>query len=459
LTLRSTPLKSIRAVTDFQVNSGAIMGMNGSPAAGRRAAVVAGLRTPFVKAATDFRDLSAVDLGTLLVNELVARSGIAPKEFDSVIFGQVIPSATVTLIGREVVLRTQLPRNVQAHTVARACATSIQAATDAADQIVLGHSHAAIAGGAESLSDAPIFASRALAQALVDFSRAKSLADKARLLAKLRPKDFAPVPPALKEPTTGLTMGESAEVMAQKNAISREAQDAFAFESHRRAAAAWETGKFDGEVMHVPVPPRYDRVSAKDNIVRKDTTLEALASLRPVFDRKYGTITAGNASPLTDGAAALVLMSEEKARALGVKPLGFVRAYAYSALDPKDQLLQGPAYAAPTALDRARLTLQDMDLVDMHEAFAAQVLSNLKAFASRAFAEKELGRSAPMGEVDPAKLNVNGGSIALGHPFAATGARMILQTLRELDRRGGQHALLTVCAAGGLGAALVLDRE
>jgi len=212
-------------------------------------------------------------------------------------------------------------------------------------------------------------------------------------------------------------------------------------------------------VMHVPVPPRYDKVSAKDNIVRKDTTPDALGQLRPVFDRRYGTITAGNASPLTDGAAALVLMSEEKAEALGITPLGFVKSYAYAALDPRDQLLQGPAYAAPVALDRAGLRLSDMDLVDMHEAFAAQVLSNLKAFSSRAFAEKELGRAEPLGEVDPAKLNVNGGSIALGHPFAATGARMILQTLRELDRRKGQHALLTVCAAGALGAALVLERE
>ncbi len=435
------------------------MGMNGSLPAGRRAAVVAGLRTPFVKAGTDFKDLSAVDLGALVVNELVARTGIAPKEFDSVVFGQVIPSATVTLVGREMVLRTQLPRNVQAHTVSRACATSIQTTTDAADQIQLGHSDCAISGGAESISDAPIFASRTLAQALVDVSRAKSLPDRVKIFSRLRPKDFAPVPPALKEPTTGLTMGESAEMMAQKNGISRGAQDDFAWKSHARAAAAWDAGKFDGEVMHVPVPPRYDKVSAKDNIVRKDTTQDALGQLRPVFDRRYGTITAGNASPLTDGAAALVLMSEEKAKALGITPLGFVKSYAYAALDPRDQLLQGPAYAAPVALDRAGLRLSDMDLVDMHEAFAAQVLSNLKAFSSRAFAEKELGRAEPLGEVDPAKLNVNGGSIALGHPFAATGARMILQTLRELDRRKGQHALLTVCAAGALGAALVLERE
>jgi acetyl-CoA acyltransferase len=198
-------------------------------------------------------------------------------------------------------------------------------------------------------------------------------------------------------------------------------------------------------------------VAAKDNIVRSDATLDALAALKPVFDRKYGTITAGNSSPLTDGAAALILVAEEKAKALGLKPLGYVRAYAYAALDPKDQLLQGPAYAAPVALDRAGLSLQDMDLVDMHEAFAAQVLSNLQAFGSKKFAQEKLGRSQPLGEVDPARLNVNGGSIALGHPFGATGARMIHQTLRELGRRKGAHALITVCAAGAVGAALVLD--
>ena len=435
------------------------MSSNGSAPPGRRAAVVAGLRTPFVKSGTDFKDLSATDLGALVVNELLVRSGIPAAEFDAVVFGQVIPSPTVTLIGREMVLRTQLPRSVQAHTVARACATSIQAASDVADQIRLGHSDCAIAGGAESISDAPIFASRPLAQALVDFSKARSVTDRVKILSALRPKDFTPNPPALKEPTTGLTMGESAEKMAQLNGITRAAQDAFAYQSHHRAAAAWATGRFDGEVMHVPVPPRYRRVSAKDNLIREDTTVEALARLRPVFDRRYGTITAGNASPLTDGAAALVLMSEEKARALGLRPLGFVRSYAYAALDPREQLLQGPAYAAPVALERAGLRLADMDLVDMHEAFAAQVLSNLQAFASKRFAEEKLGRPAPLGEVDPARLNVNGGSIALGHPFAATGARMILQTLRELGRRGGQHALLTVCAAGALGAAMVLERE
>ncbi len=435
------------------------MSQNGSPAPGRRTAVVDGLRTPFVKAGTDFRDLGAVDLGALVVNELVARNHLAPREVDSVIFGQVIPSTTVTFIGREMVLRSQLPRSVPGHTVARACATSIQATADGVDQIALGHSDCAIVGGAESLSDAPIFATRKLAQSLVELSKARTLAERLRLISRLRLKDLAPVPPALTEPTTGLTMGQSAEKMAQVNGIPRAAQDAFAMASHHRAAAAWESGKFGEDVLHVPVPPRYERVSARDNVVRKDTTLEALSQLRPVFDRRYGTITAGNASPLTDGAAALLLMSEERAKALGVTPLGYVRSYAFAALDPNDQLLQGPAYAAPRALDRARLGLADMDLVDMHEAFAAQVLSNLQAFGSKAFAEKELGRPAPLGEVDPEKLNVNGGSIALGHPFAATGARMILQTLRELGRRRKQYALLTVCAAGALGAAMVLERE
>ncbi|HEX7622784.1 MAG TPA: acetyl-CoA C-acyltransferase FadI [Anaeromyxobacteraceae bacterium] len=433
------------------------MSSNGTPRPGRRAAIVAGLRTPFVKSGGDFRDLSAVELGAALVNELVARTGLDPKAYDAVVFGQVIPSPLVSLIAREIVLRTQLPKSVEAHTVSRACATSIQAATDAADQIQLGHADVVLVGGAESLSDAPIFASGPLARAIVNASRAKNMVDKAKAFGGLSAKDLAPVPPALKEPTTGLTMGESAEKMAQVNGIRREQQDELAYQSHRRAAAAWKSGKFDGEVMHVAVPPRYDRVAGKDNIVREDTTPEALAQLKPVFDRKYGTITAGNSSPLTDGAAALVLVSEEKAKALGLTPLGYVRSYAYAALDPGDQLLQGPAYAAPKALDRAGLGLSEMDLVDMHEAFAAQVLSNVQAFASKKFAEEKLGRSAPLGEIDPEKLNVNGGSIALGHPFAATGARMILQTLRELDRRKGAHALLTVCAAGGIGAALVLD--
>jgi acetyl-CoA acyltransferase len=274
-----------------------------------RVAVIAGLRTPFVRSNGDFKDLSAVDLGALLVNELVARSGLPLSEFDALIFGQVVPSQLSSLIAREVVLRSELPRTLPAHTTSRACATSVQAATEAADQILLGHADTVIAGGAESLSDAPIFASRKLAQALVTASRARSLPERMRAFAGLSLKDVAPVPPALTEPTTGLTMGESAQKMAWENGISREAQDRYALESQRKAADAWASGKFAEEVMAVEVPPRFLKISAVDNNVRRDATYDALATLKPAFDKRYGTITAGNSSPLTDGAAAVILMS------------------------------------------------------------------------------------------------------------------------------------------------------
>jgi len=431
---------------------------NGSGTSTRRVAIVRGLRTPFVKSGTGFSDLSAVDLGTAVVSELVQRSEIDPKEIDHLVFGEVVPAPLDTLIGREVALRSNLPKGVVAHTVSQACVTSLRAMVNAHDAIVLGRSQVAIAGGADSISDAPLFASRPLAKALIEASRGKTMAAKLGAFRKLKLKDMAPLPPAIKEPTTGLTMGESAEKMARENGIRREDQDRLAYESHRRAAAAIEAGKFMDEVMAVPVPPKYRAVVSEDNIVRKDTTLEALSTLKPVFDRRNGTITAGNSSPLTDGAAALLMMSEEKAKALGYAPLGFIRSFAFAAIDPSEQLLMGPVYSTPLALERAGLKLEDMDLVDMHEAFAAQVLSNLQAFGSKDFAKKKLGRDQPIGEVDPAKLNGNGGSSALGHPFAATGARMVTQALRELERRGGQYALLTICAAGGMGASVVLER-
>jgi acetyl-CoA acyltransferase len=424
---------------------------------GRRVAIVAGLRTPFVKAGTVFSELSALDLGRIVVSELVQRSDLDPLELDQVVFGQVIPTLTVASIAREVVIAAGLPRKIETHTVARACATSIQAMTDASLTIANGLSEVAIAGGTESMSDPPIFTSRAMAHALAAASRARNLREKVRPFQKLKPKDLLPVPPAIAEHSTGLTMGDSAEKMAKENGITRKEQDEIALASHQNAARAWKEGKFNREVMHVSVPPKYDAVADKDNIVRDDTSLEKLGELKPAFDRRYGTVTAGNASPLTDGAAALLLMSEEKAKALKVVPLGFLRSFAYAATDPAEQLLQGPAYAAPIALDRAGMKLGDVDLVEMHEAFAAQIASNLQAFASKDFAAK-LNRPAPLGEVDRSKLNVNGGSIALGHPFAATGARIVHQALRELERRNKNTALITVCAQGGLGAAVVLER-
>lgn len=424
----------------------------------RRVAVVRGIRTPFVKAGTFFSDLTALDLGRIVVQELVQRCEIDPLEIDQCIFGQVIPNLTATSIAREVVLAAGLPRKIECHTVARACATSIQAVTDAALSIAVGNSEVAIAGGTESMSDPPIFTSRALAQALVASSRAKNIRQKLKPFQALKPKDLIPVPPAIAEYSTGMTMGDCAEKMAKENGITRAEQDQIALASHQNAAKAWKEGFFDSQVVHVNVPPRYDTVADKDNIVRDDTTLEALAALKPVFDRRYGTVTAGNSSPLTDGAGAVLLMSEERAKALKLEPLGFIRQFAYAATDPADQLLQGPAYAAPIAMERAGLKLSDLDRVEMHEAFAVQIASNLQAFASKEFAQK-LGRSAPLGEVDRTRLNVNGGSISLGHPFAATGARIVTQALEELKKKGKSTVLCTVCAAGGLGAALVLERN
>lgn len=423
----------------------------------RRVAIVRGLRTPFVKAGTVFAGLTALDLGRMVVQELVQRTELDPNEIDQVVFGQVIPGLTAPSIAREVVLAAGLPKKIDTFTVSRACATSIQAMTTAANAIAVGEADVIIAGGTESMSDVPIFTSRPLAHALAKASKSKTLPEKLKAFQKLKGKDLVPVPPAIAEYSTGQTMGESAEKMAKENGISREEQDRIAYNSHQNAARAWKEGRFDDEVMHVVVPPKYEQTAARDNIVREDTSLEALAQLRPVFDRKYGTITAGNASPLTDGAAALLLMSEEKARALGYEPLGYLRAHAYAATDPGDQLLQGPAYATPIALKRAGMTLADIDLVEMHEAFAAQVASNLQALASPAFAKKA-GWSAPVGEVDRERVNVTGGSIAIGHPFGATGARIVTQALNELKRRNKNTVLCTVCAAGGLGAAVVLER-
>jgi acetyl-CoA acyltransferase len=424
---------------------------------GRRVAIVAGVRTPFAKAGTAFRSISAIDLGKLCVAELLQRTNLDGKEVQALVFGTVIPSVIAPNIAREVSLLPLFPRGVQAYTVSRACASANQAITDAADQIALGHLDVAIAGGSESLSNIPILHAQGFADALVLASKAKSLPARLRALSRIRPKDLVPVSPAIAEPSTGESMGESAEKMAKLNSIAREEQDHFALRSHRLAAAGTADGRLTAEIMPVYVPPRFESVLTSDNGIREDTSYEALAALKPVFDRKYGSVTAGNSSPLTDGGACVLLMSEEKAKALGYSPLGIIRSYAYAALDPGEQLLQAPVLAAPVALKRAGLTLKDMDLVEMHEAFAAQVLSNLKGFESKYWAERA-GFSQPVGEVDRAKLNVMGGSIAIGHPFGATGARITTTLLNELRRRGGQFGLMTVCAAGGMGFAMVVER-
>ncbi|MBK7584235.1 MAG: acetyl-CoA C-acyltransferase FadI [Myxococcales bacterium] len=430
----------------------------GKKVGARRVAIVSGLRTPFVKSGGAFRTLSALDLGKLVVAELLERSEVAPSAVQQLVYGQVVPSLVAPNIAREIVLGTGLPRDIEAYSVSRACATSYQSTINVAEAIMAGTIDCGVAGGADSASDVPIAVSKRLAEALIAASRARSLGERIKAFAGLSPKDLVPVPPALTEYSTGLTMGESAEKMAKENGISRSAQDGLAHRSHSLAAAAWNDGRLEQEVMHVFVPPKFE-VVAEDNLVRKDSSLESYEKLRPAFDRKLGTITAGNSSPLTDGASAVLLMSEEKARAGGFDVLGFIRSYAFAALDPAGQMLMGPSYATPLALDRAGLKLKDLDLIDMHEAFAAQVLSNTQAFESDEFARDKLGRGKRIGEVDWDRFNVSGGSISIGHPFAATGARQITQSLNELRRRKGALALCTACAAGGLGAAIVLEAE
>jgi acetyl-CoA acyltransferase len=425
---------------------------------GRRVAVVAGVRTPFVRAGTVFKGLSAIELGKLCVAELVERTNLTGKEVEALVFGTVIPNVLAPNIAREISLMPIFPKGVQAFTVSRACASANQAITDAADQIALGHLDVAIAGGAESLSNVPILHSRGFSDALVQASRAKSLSGRLKALSAIRPKDLVPITPAIAEPTTGETMGESAEKMAKINDIPREEQDQFALRSHRLAAAGTADGRLTAEIMTVYVPPKFDSVVSSDNGIREDTSYEKLATLKPVFDRRYGSVTAGNSSPLTDGAACVLLMREEKAKSLGYQPLGYIKSYAYAALDPGEQLLQAPVLAAPLALKRAGLTLADMDLIEMHEAFAAQVLSNLRGFESQAWAERA-GMEKPLGTVDRSRLNVMGGSIAIGHPFGATGARITTTLLNELKRRNGRYGLMTVCAAGGLGFAMVVERD
>jgi acetyl-CoA acyltransferase len=430
------------------------MASYGTP--GRRVAIVAGVRTPFARAGTTLKGLSAIELGKHCVAELIQRTELDGKLVEAIVYGTVVPSVLAPNLAREVSLLPILPKGCQAFTVSRACASANQAITDAADQIALGHADVVIAGGAESLSNVPILHSRGMSEALVAASRAKSVGGRVRALSRVRPRDLVPVTPAIAEPSTGETMGESAEKMAKINAIPREQQDQFSLRSHRLAAAGTQDGRLTAEIVPLFVPPTFQPMTA-DNGIRSDTSIEALRALKPVFDRRNGTVTAGNSSPLTDGGSAVLLMSEERASSLGYRPLAYIRSYAYAALDPGEQLLMGPVLAAPVALARAGLSLANMDLIEMHEAFAAQVLCNLQGFASREWAERA-GFSEPVGEVDRSRLNVMGGSIAIGHPFGATGGRILTTLCNELARRGGQFGLLTVCAAGGLGHAMVVER-
>ena len=423
-----------------------------------KTAIVAGSRTPFARSGSVFADLSAIDLGKSAVRDALARSGLSGDRIDHLIYGTVVHDTQSPNIAREVGLAV-LPKHVPAVAVSRACTSANQAITDGAQMIEVGHADVVIAGGAGSLSRIPITVSEKLAKSLVAASKGKTVGQRLAPFRTIRPKDLVPVAPAIAEPSTGETMGQSAERMAKENGISRDDQDVWALRSHQLAADGTADGRLLAEIAPVYVPPDYTTVVTSDNGIRTDTSAERLAGLRPVFDRAHGSVTAGNASPLTDGASAVVLMNGEKAVAEGLEPLGWIRSWAWTALDPAGQLLQGPAYAAPIALDRAGLSMKDIGLMEMHEAFAAQVLSNLQALSSRSFAESELGRSGAVGHPDVERINVMGGSISIGHPFGATGGRLTMTILNEMARRDVQFGLITVCAAGGLGFAMVVERR
>ncbi|GHE80327.1 acetyl-CoA C-acyltransferase FadI [Thalassotalea profundi] len=427
-------------------------------ASGERIAIVAGLRTPFAKQATAFHGVPAVDLGKIVVNELIKRSDIDPQIIEQLVFGQVVQMPEAPNIAREIVLGTGMNVHTDAYSVSRACATSFQSTVNITESIMAGLIDVGVAGGADSSSVAPIGVSKKFARTLLDLSKAKTFGQKFALIRQLGLKDILPVPPAVAEYSTGLSMGQTAEQMAKTHGITREAQDELAHRSHTLATKSWNEGKLDGEVMATHVEP-YKSFIDKDNCFRDNSELASYAKLRPVFDRKHGTVTAANSTALTDGASAVLMMREGRAKELGYKPLGYVRSYGFAAIDVWHDMLMGPSYATPIALKRAGLELKDLDLIEMHEAFAAQALANMKMFASDKFAQTHLNRDKAIGEIDMDKFNVMGGSLAYGHPFAATGTRLIVQTLNELNRRGGGIGLTTACAAGGLGAAMIVETD
>lgn len=422
-----------------------------------RAVIVAGCRTPFVKAFGDFMKMDTIDLGDAAVEGLLKRTELPRNEVDSVVWGGVILPSVAPNVGREIALDLKLPASVEAMTCTRACATGLQAVTLAAAAIERGEADVVIAGGSDSTSNAPINMPQKLVHALAPLAFGKAdPTDVLAILSQLTPiNEVLPRRPKIAERTTGQVMGEAAEEMARRNGITRQAQDEFAVRSHHRAAEAIASGRFDEEV--VPVQTPQGKWVHTDGIVRGDTSVEKISGLRPVF-AKDGTLTAANSTPLTDGAASVLLMSEEKAKALGYTPLAAFRSWKYVGVDPADQLLMAPAIAMPQALEMAGMELGDADLVDLHEAFAAQVLAVLKMMESDAFADARLGRAKAPGAVDDAKLNVHGGSVAIGHPFAATGARMVTTMANELHRADKETALLGICAAGGLGVGAVIER-
>ncbi|HEX6852253.1 MAG TPA: thiolase family protein [Candidatus Polarisedimenticolaceae bacterium] len=427
----------------------------------RDVVVVAGVRTPFVKAWTQLNAVGAVELGRVAMREAIERAEIDPESIDEVVVGNIAGPADAANVARVIALESKIPRKVPAFTVSRNCASGLESVVEAAYRIRQGDAEIVVAGAVESMSGIPMLFSDQAQDLWMNVARAKGPAARLAAFARFRPRHFKPVIAlelGLTDPVSGLNMGETAEILAREFSISREEQDAFALRSHKRAAAAWAEGRLQPEVVPVPIPPKYVAAADKDTGIRENQTIEALSKLRPVFDRKFGTVTAGNSSQITDGAVAIVLASAARARALNLPVLGKIRSWAFAGCDPARMGL-GPVLAAPIALKRAGgLSMAHMNLVEINEAFAAQVLACLKAFDSRPFCEEHLG-SGPVGSPDPDRINVNGGAIAMGHPVGASGGRLILTLLNEMTRRDASLGLATLCVGGGQGGAVVVERS
>jgi acetyl-CoA acyltransferase len=407
---------------------------------------------------TSLSRVAAVELGRIAVREVIERAGIDVDLIDHVVMGNVGSPADATNIARVVALEAGLSRQIPAFTVNRNCASGLEAIAEAARLIASGAAKVVVAGGTESMSQIPLQFGDEAKDLFVGLARSKTIRERAAVAARFRPRHFSPVAAlevGLTDPLSGLNMGETAEVLAREWKISREAQDEFALRSHRLATAARE--RLKTEIVPIYVGPEYQDVVSEDVGPRPEQSVEALARLKPIFDRRFGTVTAGNSCGVTDGAAACLVMSGERARELGLVPLGQIRAYVTAGIEPERMGL-GPAVAAPRALDQAHLRLADVGLIEMNEAFAAQVIANEAAFASQRFAAERLGRSTPIGEIRREILNVNGGAIALGHPVGATGARLTVTILHEMRRREVKFGLVTLCVGGGQGAAMVLER-
>jgi acetyl-CoA C-acetyltransferase len=421
----------------------------------RKVAVVAGNRIPFARQDKTYRHASNSDMLTAALNGLVDRAGLGGQEVGEVVAGAVLKHARDWNMVREVVLGSKLAATTPAYDIQQACGTGLEAAILVGNKIALGQIDAGIAGGVDTASDAPVAVNDHLRNVLLDLNRAKTYPDRLKVLARVRPKDVVPEIPRNAEPRTGKSMGDHAALTALEWGITREAQDELAYNSHVNLAKSYDRG-FQNDLITPYLGLE------KDQNLRPDTTLEKLAKLKPVFGKgETATMTAGNSTPLTDGASTVLLSTDEWAREHGLRPLAYLTHSQTAAVDyvkGAEGLLMAPAYAVPRMLQRAGLTLQDFDYYEIHEAFASQVLSTLKAWEDPIFCKERLGLDAPLGEIDRDKLNVNGSSLAAGHPFAATGGRIVAALAKQLDENGGGRGLISICAAGGQGVVAILEK-